>query len=62
MAEQFLDFSKVRTHVEEMGRVAVPEPMRVHPIDDADLPRPRLEDPANVARPEATRAAISRAK
>jgi hypothetical protein len=52
VAEQLLDLAQIRTHVEQVSRVAVPKPMRMYAVDNAYTPRTDLQDPPDVSRSE----------
>jgi hypothetical protein len=47
--EKLLDFAQVRTHVEQVRRVAVAQAMRMHRSRDAGAPRAAPQHPAHVA-------------
>ena len=55
MAQQLLDLAQIGPHIEQMGRVAVAQPMRVDVVGDARAASPGAQDAAHVARAQAAR-------
>ena len=55
VAEQLLDLAQVGAHVEQVCRIAVTQPMRMHVARDAAAARAARDDAPHVARPEPAR-------
>ena len=49
MTEELLDLAQVGAHVEQMGGVAVPQAMGMHPVDETRGPSPLPEHATHVA-------------
>ena len=55
MAQKLLDFAEIRAHVQQMGRVAVAEAVRMDPVGDIRVAGEAQEDPPHVSRSESPR-------
>ncbi len=58
MPEQLLDLAQIGSHVEQVRRVAVAQPVRVHALGDAHAAGARLQDAPDIARTEPASAPV----
>ena len=58
MTQQFLDFAKIRTHIEQMRRIAVPKFVRMNAIKKSARTSAPLKNPPNIPSTEPSPRAI----